>query len=122
MIDKKNFYTVIGASNNKEKYGYKVFKDLLDAGYKVTPVNPAEKEILGKKVFSTLSEIKENIDVAIFVTQPTITEKILEEVKKLGIKKVWLQPGSQSDIAISFCKNNTIECIHDACIMIQRTK
>ena len=122
MIDEKNFYTVIGASNNKGKYGYKVFKDLLDAGYKVTPVNPTEKEILWKKVFSTLSEIEGNIDVAIFVTQPTITEKILEEVKKLWIKKVWLQPGSQSDIAIAFCKNNTIECIHDACIMIQRKK
>jgi predicted CoA-binding protein len=56
----------------------------------------------------------------IFVTQPKVTEKVLEEVKILGIKNVWLQPGAQSDEAIEFCKKNTIECIHDACIMIQR--
>jgi hypothetical protein len=44
----------------------------------------------------------------------------LEEVKTLEIKNVWLQPGAQSDKAIQFCKENTIECIHDACIMIRR--
>ena len=120
MIDKKLIYAVVWASNNKEKYGYKVFKDLIDAEYKVVPIHPTEKEILGKKVYSTLSESKEKIDVVIFVTQPKITEKILEEVKTLGIKNIWLQPGAQSDTAIEFCKKNAIECIHDACIMIQR--
>ncbi|EKD24828.1 MAG: hypothetical protein ACD_80C00147G0002 [uncultured bacterium (gcode 4)] len=120
MIDKNFLYAIVGASNSKEKYGYKVFKDLLDAGYKVLPINPIEKEILGEKVFSTLSEVKEKIDVVVFVTQPVVTEKILEEVKKIGIKNVWLQPGAQSDAAIAFCKKNNIGCIYDACIMIQR--
>lgn len=120
MIDKKFTYAVVWASNNKEKYGYKVFKDLIDAKYMVIPINPTEKEILGKKVYATISESKNKIDVVIFVTQPKITELILEEVKTLGIKNVWLQPGAQSDAAIEFCKKNMIECIHDACIMIQR--
>lgn len=113
-------YALVGASNNKEKYGYKVFKDLLDGWYKVVPIHPNEKEILQEKVYPTLSDVKWHIDVVIFVTQPTITEKILEEVNILGIKNVWLQPGAQSDWAIEFCKRNNIECIHDACIMIQK--
>jgi uncharacterized protein len=120
MIDKNFFYAVVGASNNEEKYGYKVFKDMLDAGYKVVPINPNEKDILGEKVYPTLSDVRQKIDVVIFVTQPTVTEKILEEVKTIGIKNVRLQPGAQSDAAIAFCKKNAIECIHDACIMIQR--
>ena len=120
MINKDFLYAVVGASNDEEKYGYKVFKDLLDAGYKVVPINPTEKEILGEKVYAMLSEVKEKIDVVIFVTQPIITEKVLEQVKELWIKNVWLQPGAQSDTAIEFCKKNNIECIHDACIMIQR--
>ncbi|MEI7558213.1 MAG: CoA-binding protein [bacterium] len=122
MIDKKLSYAVVGASNNEEKYGYKVFKDLLDAGYKVLPINPTEKKILNKKVYATLSEVKKKIDVVIFVTPPAVTEKVLEEVKILEIKNVWLQPGAESDKAIDFCKKNIIECVHDACIMIQRKK
>jgi len=120
MINKKFLYAVVGASNNPEKYGYKVFKDLLDGWYKVLPINPSEKEILWVKVYPTLSETKKNIDVVIFVTQPETTEKVLEEVKILGIKNVWLQPGAQSETTIEFCRRNNIECIHDACIMIQR--
>lgn len=120
MINKDFLYVVVGASNNEEKYGYKVFKDLLDAGYKVLPINPNEQEILGEKVYPTLSTVKEQIDVVIFVTPPAVTEKVLEEVKVLGIKNVWIQPWAQSDTAINFCKKNSIDCIHDACIMIQR--
>lgn len=92
MINKDFLYVVVGASNNEEKYGYKVFKDLLDAGYKVLPINPNEQEILGEKVYPTLSTVKEQIDVVIFVTPPAVTEKVLEEVKVLGIKNVWIQP------------------------------
>ncbi len=122
MINKNFLYAIVGASNNTEKYGYKVFKDLLDAGYKVLPINPTEKEILGKEVYPTLSDSEQKIDTVIFVTQPNITEKVLEEVQKLKIKNVWLQPWSQSDAAIAFCKKNDIECIHDACIMIQKNR
>lgn len=120
MIEKKFLYAVVGASNNEEKYGYKVFKDLIDAGYKIVPINPNEKEILGEKVYPNISALQEKIDVVIFVTPPVVTEKVLEETKTLGIKNIWLQPGAQSDAAIEFCKKNGIECIHDTCIMIEK--
>jgi len=120
MINKNFLYAVVGASNNEEKYGYKVFKDLLEWWYKVIPINPNEQEILKTKVYPTLSATEKKIDVVIFVTPPTVTEKVLEEVNELKIKNVWMQPWAQSDAAIDFCKKNTIECIHDACIIIQR--
>lgn len=124
MIDKKNLYAVVWASNSIEKYWYKVFKDLLEWGYLVVPIHPTEKEILWQKVSPTLSdhikEWKKTIDVVIFVVPPAVTEKVLEEVKKLEIKNVWMQPWAESDAAISFCEKNWINCVHDACIMIQR--
>lgn len=122
MINKKFLYAIIGASNNEEKYGYKVFKDLLEAWYKVVPINPNEKEILWKEVYPSLSKIKKNIDVVIFVTQPNITENILQEVKTLRIKNVWLQPWSESNKAILFCEKNNITCIYNACIMIKKNE
>ncbi len=120
MINKNFLYAIIGASTNPEKYGHKVFKDLLEWWYKVIPINPTEKKILWNKAYNSLSASKKKIDVAIFVTQPAVTEKVLEEVKALKIQNVWMQPWAESDKAIEFCKKNDIECIHDACIMIQR--
>jgi len=122
MIDKNFTYAVIGASANQEKYGFKVFKDLKEAGFKVIPINPSLKELLNIKAYPLLTVVPVKIDVAIFVVPPPITETILEEAKKLGIKKVWLQPGSESQRAIDFCQKNKIECIHDSCIIIDQKR
>lgn len=120
LVNKNNKYAVIGVSKNPEKYGYRVFKDLLGAGWEVYPVNPKEDEILGQKVYPKLSNIDKKIDVVIFVVPPQVTLEVLNEVEKLDIKNVWLQPGSESPEAIEYCKKNEINCIHDACIMIER--
>ncbi|MCA9379805.1 CoA-binding protein [Candidatus Dojkabacteria bacterium] len=120
LVNKNNKYAVIGVSKNPEKYGYRVFKDLLGAGWEVYPVNPKEDEILGQKVYPKLSNIDKKIDVVIFVVPPQVTLEVLNEIEKLDIKNVWLQPGSESPEAIEYCKKNEINCIHDACIMIER--
>lgn len=120
MIAKDSLYAVVGASNNPEKYGYKVFKDLKEAGYTVYPVNLKENEILGAHVFHSLKEITKNIDVVITIVPPQVTNTVVREVKELGIKTVWMQPGSENQEAIEYCKENGIECVHGACIMIQR--
>ena len=118
MITKDDNIAIVGASANPDKYGYKVSKDLIDKGYKVFLVNPHGGEILGRAVHQKISDIDAIIDAVVFVTQPTVTEQVLEEVKDKGIKKVWMQPGSESSDAISFCKKNGIECIHNACVML----
>jgi hypothetical protein len=117
MISKKEIYAIIGASKNPEKYGYKVLINLKESGFKVTPVNPKEEEIQGLKVYERLADI-EKVDVVVFVVPPSITEKVLEEVKELGIRSVWMQPGSESEQAIKFCEENNINCVHHACIMM----
>ncbi|MCX6822982.1 MAG: CoA-binding protein [candidate division SR1 bacterium] len=120
MIDKNLTYAVVGASNDENKYGHKVFLDLLQNGFHVIAINPNEKEILGEKVYATLTDFGKEIDVVIFVVPPKVTEMVLEEVLQLKIFQVRMQPGSESEDAISFCKENNITCTHDACIMIQR--
>lgn len=120
FIHKDYVYAVVGASQDPEKYGNKVYKDLLDGGYKVFPVNPKGGELYGNKVYKELSEIQEKVDVVDFVVPPQIAITVLATVKELGIQKVWLQPGSESDEAIKYCEENGIECIYGACIMVER--
>jgi len=123
MITKNQTIAIIWASNNKTKYGYKIFKDLLDSGYKTIPINPNKKwKILDQKVYKNIEEYNWKINIAIFVVQPKITEKILINLNKEKIKKVRLQPWAESDKAINICKKKWIQCIHNACIMIERQK
>lgn len=119
MIDPKLIYAVVWASNNTDKYGYKVFKDLIDKWFKAIAINPSEKEILGNSVYSTLLDYDKKIDVAIFVLPPKVWIKVLEFVKQKWIRKVWFQPGAEDDACINFCKNNNIDFISNSCIIIQ---
>lgn len=120
MIDKNKSYAVIGVSENQEKYWYKVFKDLLENNYKVWGINPKWWVLLWEEIQHNLSDIKEKIDIVIFVTPPSITETVLESVRELDIQEVWFQPGAESEKAIQFCEINNISYTANACIMIQR--
>jgi len=122
MIDKNSTYAVIGASADEKKYGYKVLKDLAEAGYKVFPINPKGGRILGLKVFPDLASLPVQIDIAVFTVPPAVTEAVLPQVKERGIKKVWFQPGSESEAGIEFCRKNGIEYIARACIMLEKNK
>jgi hypothetical protein len=122
MIDNNQIYAVIGASANEEKYGFKVLQDLLAGGFKAIPVNPKGGVILGQNVYPAIADITAVIGTAVLVVPPAVTEKILPDIKAAGIKNVWLQPGSESEAAIKYCQANGLNCVHHACIMVERKK
>jgi predicted CoA-binding protein len=122
FLNKKNIFAVVGASRDPQKYGYQVYKDLKKAGYQVYPVNPSAKEILCDKCFPSLKTLPVKPDVVDIVVPPKVTEQIVETCKKLGITKVWMQPGSESEKAIKFCEKNGIALVYGVCVMIERTR
>ncbi|MGP3667853.1 MAG: CoA-binding protein [Candidatus Bathyarchaeota archaeon] len=122
FLDKRNVFAVVGASRDARKYGYKVYEDLKSAGYKVYPVNPNVKEILDDKCYPSLEELPVKPDVVNVVVPPEVTENLVKTCKKLGITKVWIQPGSESEKAIKFCKENGIDVIYGVCVMVERAK
>ena len=104
FLDRGNKIAVVGATVNKEKFGYKVYKAVKGLGFTVYPVNPKYEEIDGDKCYSSLKDLPEKPDVVITVVPPRVTEKIVRQCKELGIKRVWMQPGSESEEAISYCE------------------
>lgn len=110
---KQKRFAVVGATDNVEKFGYKIFKNLQERGYEVYPVNPKLEELEGIQAYHTLSDIPKKIDVVDFVVPPAVTKEILKECKKLGLRRIWLQPGSESEEAIKYCNDNNMTVLHD---------
>ncbi|MDH4129868.1 MAG: CoA-binding protein [Spirochaetota bacterium] len=115
---KQNVFAVIGVSSKPDKYGYKIYKHLKHIGKKVYPIHPAVKDIEGDVCYKKLSDIPDRIDVVDIVVPPHITEQIVEECHRLGIRRVWIQPGAESDKAIQYCKDNNIDVVYNTCIML----
>ena len=122
FLNPENVFGVVGASRDPEKYGHKVYRDLLNAGYNVYCVNPNTDEVLGKKCFPNLEVLPIKPDVVDVVVPPKITEQIVKICKKLEITKVWMQPGSESEAAIRFCEENGMDVIHGICVMVERRR
>ena len=108
FMEQKKF-AVVGATDNSQKYGNQIVKNLKNRGYEVYPVNPKLKEIEGSKCYPSLSDMPVKMDVVDFVVPPTVTEQILKECKELGLSRIWLQPGSESEAAITFCNENNMK-------------
>jgi predicted CoA-binding protein len=116
MSQKK--FAVVGATDNPEKYGNRIVKNLKSRGYEVFPVNPKLKTLEGLACYSALAAIPEKVDVVDFVVPPSATEAILKQCKELGLKNIWLQPGSESEQAIDYCRENDLNVVHDVCVMM----
>jgi predicted CoA-binding protein len=116
MAQKK--FAVVGATDNPEKYGHQVLVNLKNRDYEVYPVNPRLETVEGMKCYATLSDLPAKVDVVDFVVPPAATESILKECLKLGLTRIWLQPGSESAAAIRFCEDNNLKVVHDVCVMM----
>ncbi len=113
-------WAVVGASLNPEKYGHQIFRDLRAAGYIVYGVNPGGGEIEGQRLYPRLADLPEKPALVDIVVPPKVTEEIVRQCAELGLGRVWMQPGSESEEAIRFCQEKGIEVVHGACAMIRK--
>jgi predicted CoA-binding protein len=113
-------WAVIGVSEDREKYGNKIYRDLREAGYTVYAVNPKLETVEGDPCYSSVKTLPETPDVVDLVVPPKVAEQTIQDCLALGIKRVWFQPGSESNEALQLAKDGGLEVVHDACIMIQK--
>jgi len=122
FMKRSNRIAVVGASNNPEKWGFRLYHHLKNDGFTVFPVNPRESSIGGEKCYPDIKYIPEKPDLVITVVKPEVTEKALEDLLFLGIRKVWMQPGSESRKAVLFCKEHGIEVVYGSCYVVDGLK
>lgn len=93
-------FAVVGASPDRAKYGNKVLRCYLQHGRDAIPVHPKEAEVEGRPAYASLAAIPGGVDAVSVITPPAVTEKVVEEAARLGIRHVWMQPGAESDAAV----------------------
>jgi uncharacterized protein len=121
FLEQKRF-AVVGATDNSKKLSNPMFQTLKKRGYEVYPVNPDFNELEGVKCFSSLADIPVKVDVVYFCVPPTLTEKILKQCLELGLNRIWLEPGSESETAIAFCRKNNLNVIHNIGVILSEER
>ncbi len=111
---------VIGASPDPSKASHRVAKYLKEAGYKMIPVYPKEETILGEKVYRSLAEIEEPVDMVVVFRKPAALGTIADAVIARGdVKTYWTQLGLVNNDAAQKVKDAGINVVQNYCAMVE---
>jgi predicted CoA-binding protein len=105
-------WAVVGASSVRSKYGNKVLRCYQQhEKAPLYPVNPRGGLIEGLRAYPSLSEVPEPVRAASIITPPAITEEVVLEAARLGVRALWMQPGAESPRAIALAEEHGLELI-----------
>lgn len=114
---------IIGLSPDETKASNMVAKYLLSKGYKIIPIYPKEETILGEKVYRSLSEVQDRVDMVDMFRKPEIADTLVEEAIKRGdVKYFWLQLGIVNDAAIKKAIEAGMIGVQNKCTKIEHQR
>jgi len=119
FINKDFLYAIVGATQNKNKYGYKVLVDLKDKGFKVVPVNPKYEKVAGVTCYPDLISLEDRPDVVVLIAGEENAKKIIQDCIDSDLNMIWFQPGSEYAEAVKSAKEAGLEVVIGECIMAQ---
>lgn len=109
-------WAVVGVSGNKDKFGYKIWKTLKEHGYTTYGVSPNYDELEGDKIYRSLSELPEKVDIIDMVVPPRLSISILEEAKENGIEYIFFQPGTYNKEVVAKAEELGLKYLTDDCV------
>jgi predicted CoA-binding protein len=110
-------WAVVGASQDRGKFGNITFRELKRRGKQVYPINPKATEVEGETCYSNLGALPAGVERVLVVVPPELGEQVAREASAAGIEYVWFQPGAESDAALAYCEAHGMEAIAGHCIL-----
>ena len=110
---------MVGVSRNPKDFSRGLFRDLHRHGYDMVPVNPMISELEGQKSYASLQDIAPQVDGALLMTPPAVSEQVVRDCFAAGITRVWMHrgggTGAVSQDAIDFCQRKGIRVVAGYC-------
>ena len=113
---------VIGMSKHQEKAAHFVPKYLSENGFDIIPVNPNSDEILNKKCYKEINDIKDDIDIVdVFRPSEDVLPFVKDAIKK-NPKVIWLQEGIHNEEAENLAREHGIDVVFNRCMLAEHQR
>ena len=122
ILKKYKTIAVVGLSSNPSRPSYEVTEYMQIAGYRIIPVNPNEKEVLGEKSYARLEDVPEKIEIVDIFRRAEDVPPAVESAIKVGAKVVWMQLGIENAAAAERARKAGLIVIEDACILVEHRR
>ncbi len=116
LLKKTKTIAVVGLSPNAARPSHGVSQSMQGFGFRVIPVHPAAKEILGEKVYARLADIPEPVDLVDVFRSAEFIDGVVDECLALGLKAIWIQEGIINEAAAARAQAGGMTVVMDRCI------
>ena len=110
---------VVGATDDPDKYGSRIYRDLKAKGFPVFPVNPGRRTVDGDPAYASLADLPEPPTIINLVVPPPNAFEVIRRAHALGLDRFWLQPGSESPEALEYLSEQGLSHLSGECIMVR---
>ena len=116
---KASTFAVAGASQDRSKYGNKVFRAIVASGRTVYPLNPTATEVEGDPAFASIANLPVVPESLSIVTPPHVTRQVIQQAIVAGVKNIWMQPGAEDSKGSQAARDAGLNVIDDgSCILV----
>ncbi|MFZ3577734.1 CoA-binding protein [Virgibacillus sp. DJP39] len=120
LLESKSI-AVVGLSDNPARTSYQISKIMQDKGYKIIPVNPQVKEVLGEKAYDSLKDVPNSIDIINVFRRSEHLPAIAEEAATTKATIFWAQLGVSNEEAYAYLKERNFTVIMNNCIKVSHS-
>ncbi len=113
---------VVGLSADAGKASHEVASYLQKAGYRIVPVNPVLKEVLGEKCYPTLLDVPGEVEIVDVFRRSEFLPEIVEQAIAKGAKVVWMQEGVVHEAAAARAEEAGLAVVMDRCLLKEHYK
>ena len=117
LLQKAHTIAVVGLSSSRFRASYGVSQYMQSAGYRIIPVNPNEKEVLGEKSYARLEDVAEKIDVVDVFRRSEFVPEIVDAAIRIGARAIWMQDGVVDEAAAQRAREAGLFVVMDDCIL-----
>jgi predicted CoA-binding protein len=122
ILGENRVIAVVGLSASWFRPSYFAAKYMLEHGYRVIPVNPREREILGLPCFGSLRDIPQKVDIVDCFRKTEEIMPICEDAIAIGAKVLWQQIGVKNAAAAAKAQAAGLDAVMDRCVKIEHAR
>lgn len=122
ILEQYRRIAMVGLSSNPFRPSHFAAIYLLAEGYEVIPVNPREKQVLGRASYASLREVPEPVEVVDIFRESSAVPAIVEEAIAIGAKVVWMQLGVIHEPAAERARQAGLQVVMDRCMKIEHAR
>lgn len=116
LLAKCRTIAVVGLSPKADRPSYFVARNMQRFGFRIVPVRPAVKEILGEQVYAKLEDVPFQVDIVNVFRAPEQVPEVVESCIRIKCPAIWLQDGVVNEAAALKAREAGLTAIMDRCI------